>query len=46
MRATFLIGWAGHQSATTTTVWLAHEGARRGHDVAFVDYLEIGRAHV
>lgn len=41
MRATFVIGWVGHQSDTTATLWLAHEGARRGHDVAFVDYLDL-----
>ncbi len=40
MRVSFVVGWLGHQSATTTTLWLAHEGRRRGHDVAFVDYLD------
>ena len=40
MRATFVIGWTGQQSETTTTMWLAHEGVRRGHDVVFLDYLD------
>lgn len=40
MRVTFVIGWVHHQSETTTTAWLAHEGHRRGHDVAFLDYLD------
>lgn len=40
MRVTFVIGWLGHQSPTTTTIWLAQEARRRGHDVGFLDYLD------